>query len=574
MHSNHLSITQVLYGEQSITNTLSRFLSEQNEIDLCSDSNTIAKIIEIYKNTLLGHSTRPEIKVRFLTDINKDNISLYKELIKITREVRHLEGIKANFAVRNKEYVGIASLRKESQLEEEDQLPYSQSHIIYSNVSGIIEQHQYVFNGLWEKAIPAEHRIKELEEGKQAEFFDIVTNNKKIGQILIDLFNSAVNEIVLLLPNDKALMRIDRLGIIDSLINASQNRVVVKIICPLSKENLLIQKKIADNAPNILILNGASSRHGIYIVDNHKFLRVELVKPEAESFSEAVGFAVYSNSERSAELFRWMFELLWNDRIANEESNRIYKTEREFVNVAAHELRSPAQSILAYAELLLADSKNKDDNEYQFLSAIYRNSMRLSKLTMDLLDLTRIDNQVLKLYKQSINLNEVIQLVIEDIQRRKQALSLGTNNGDGEDNAKIMLMPLIESRKYDRSTDIVIEADMGWIVQVLTNLLDNALRFTRKNDTISVNMQIRKSGKSREVVVSVRDNGTGIDPKVMPKLFTKFNTLSPSNSRSQGIGLGLYISKNIIEAHGGRIWAKNNSTGKGATFSFSLPLSD
>jgi two-component system sensor histidine kinase VicK len=576
LSNNHSSVTQVLYGEQSITNALSQFLSRQNGIDLCSDSKTIAQIIEIYKSTIPSHNTRPEIKVRFLTDINKDNISLYKELVKITKEVRHLEGIKANFAVRNKEYVGIVSLKKESRQQEESQLsPQSQSHIIYSNVSGIIEQHQYLFNSLWEKAIPAEHRIIELEEGKQAEFFDVVTDNKKIAQILIDLINTAANEIVLLLPNDKALVRIDRLGIIDSLVKASQNKGVIKIICPLSKENLQIQKKIADNAPDILILNGANSRHGLYIVDNRKFLRVELVKPEAESFSEAIGFAVYSNNERSAELFRWMFELLWNNRIANEESSRIYQMEQEFVNIAAHELRSPAQSILGYSELLLGDSKYRDDNEYRSLGAIYRNSMRLSKLTKDLLDLARIENQVLKLYKQRFNLKQVIELVIEDIQRRKQALNLGTNSGDSEGNVKIMLLPLIGGKEYDSSADVVIEADMEWIVQVLTNVLDNALRFTRKNSTISVSMQIEEcGGKSRDVVVNVRDNGTGIDREIMPKLFTKYTTRSSSISGTKGLGLGLYISRNIIEAHGGRIWAKNNSTGEGATFSFSLPLPD
>ena len=111
-----------------------------------------------------------------------------------------------------------------------------------------------------------------------------------------------------------------------------------------------------------------------------------------------------------------MFELLWNNRIANEESNRVYQMEQEFVNIATHELRSPAQSILGYSEMLLGDCKYKGDNEYRFLGAIYRNSMRLSKLTKDLLDLTRIENQVLKLHKQSFNLKEVIQLVIEDIQ--------------------------------------------------------------------------------------------------------------------------------------------------------------
>jgi signal transduction histidine kinase len=418
LSNTHQSITQVLYGEQSIRDTLSQFLSRQNGIDLCGDSKTTAQLLEIYRKMSFDSNTGTGMKIRFLTDINKDNISRCKELMKLTREVRHLEGIKANFAVRSKEYVGIASLKKGSLLQEENQVLHSQSHIIYSNVSGIIEQQQYLFNSLWERAMPAELRIKELEEGRQAEFFDVVSDKKKVAQILIDLVNSAANEIVLLLPNDKALVRIERLGIIDSLVRASQGQIVIKIICPLSKENIQIQKKIADNAPNILILNGANTRHGIYIVDNHKFLRVELVNPESLSFSEAVGFAVYSNNERSAELFRWLFELLWNNRIKNEESNKAYEIEQEFVNVAAHELRSPAQSILGYAEWLLANSKYKDSNEYRFLGAIYRDSMRLSKLTKDLLDLARIENQVLKLHKQSFNLTQVLKSVIEDIHNK------------------------------------------------------------------------------------------------------------------------------------------------------------
>ena len=94
----------------------------------------------------------------------------------------------------------------------------------------------------------------------------------------------------------------------------------------------------------------------------------------------------------------------------------------------------------------------------------------------------------------------------------------------------------------------------------------------KKNRTISVNITNRREQKSREVVVSVSDNGTGIDPEIMPKLFTKHTTRSSSISGTNGLGLGLYISRNIIEAHGGRIWAKNNSTGTGATFSFSLPF--
>jgi signal transduction histidine kinase len=174
-------------------------------------------------------------------------------------------------------------------------------------------------------------------------------------------------------------------------------------------------------------------------------------------------------------------------------------------------------------------------------------------------------------------LKQVILLVIQDIQRRKQALSLRIDNGDSDGDTKILLVPsLAERGGYDDFTDIIVEADMEWIVQVLTNLLDNALKFTRKNNTISINVQINESEKNREVVVSVRDNGAGIDLEVMPKLFSKFTTKpsSISGKKEIGIGLGLYISRSIIEAHGGRIWGVNNTPDPGATFSFSLPWSD
>jgi len=109
-------------------------------------------------------------------------------------------------------------------------------------------------------------------------------------------------------------------------------------------------------------------------------------------------------------------------------------------------------------------------------------------------------------------------------------------------------------------------------IYVLTNLLDNALKFIDPNGTISVTVRIQQNEKNIEAIVSIKDNGTGIDPEVMPKLFTKFVTNSLLISGTKWIGLGLYISRNIIEAHGGRIWAENNTKDIGATFSFSLPM--
>lgn len=120
--------------------------------------------------------------------------------------------------------------------------------------------------------------------------------------------------------------------------------------------------------------------------------------------------------------------------------------------------------------------------------------------------------------------------------------------------------------------DIVIEADKNRLSQVITNLISNSIKFIDRKGDIVISMDKRKRNgtgnkKNDLVIFSIRDNGIGIDKEIMPKLFTKFATKS-----FQGTGLGLYISKSIIEAHGGQIWAENNSDGKGATFSFSLPL--
>ena len=118
---------------------------------------------------------------------------------------------------------------------------------------------------------------------------------------------------------------------------------------------------------------------------------------------------------------------------------------------------------------------------------------------------------------------------------------------------------------YESKNDVFVDADRGRLNQVISNLLSNAIKFTKKEDAIYINVVEVK--KQQQVIVSIKDTGIGIDPQILPRLFTKFAT----KSQSGGTGLGLFISKSIIEAHGGKIWATNNDDGKGATFAFSLP---
>lgn len=138
---------------------------------------------------------------------------------------------------------------------------------------------------------------------------------------------------------------------------SSRNGAVIKIIYPLSDENKQIQKKIFNASPKVKLIDGSNSQHGLYIIDNTMFLRVELVRPGAESFLEVIGFAIYSNNKRSADLYRWMFELLWNERIINLESKKANQMQIEFMNVAAHELRTPIQLIVGLVHLLKYEKK-------------------------------------------------------------------------------------------------------------------------------------------------------------------------------------------------------------------------
>jgi signal transduction histidine kinase len=215
------------------------------------------------------------------------------------------------------------------------------------------------------------------------------------------------------------------------------------------------------------------------------------------------------------------------------------RMQREFINVAAHELRTPTQAIIGYSDLFYLRPESRE----LAIKAIARNAERLERLTHDILDVTRIEGHRLDLNKEKFDVSEVVASAIEDTKRRVD---------DNNDSIKFQYTP----RK------IVVEADRMRISQVVSNLLGNAVKFTKQGT-----VYISADSKDGEAVVLVKDSGTGIDPEIVSRLFTKFTSKSQT-----GTGLGLFISKSIIEAHGGRIWAENNKDSKGATFTFRMPL--
>jgi signal transduction histidine kinase len=243
--------------------------------------------------------------------------------------------------------------------------------------------------------------------------------------------------------------------------------------------------------------------------------------------------------------------------LANERLARQSKVQREFINITAHELRTPIVPIITLTELLYSkiQKENKldknlskeNEKKQEFLQVILRNCYRLYRLTEDILDVTKIESQTLKLNKERVELNEIIENVINDY---KEIIN---KKRYGSDQIRLVFEPSKENN--------FVNADKGRLIQVLSNLLDNALKFTKEGNVI---ITIKKL-KNQELMVSVKDSGTGIDPEILPQLFKKFATKS-----EQGTGLGLFISKNIIEAHGGIMWGENNSESNGSTFYFTL----
>ena len=531
--------TEVLYGFEKTTEAIMSFLdSAEVSMNICADYAwpSVAMGVEAFKKGLYDLNAR-SVQSRFLTDITKDNIEYCKELMQIS-ELRHLDGVKGNFAVSEKGYIASATLQEASLLQQ----------VIYSNVRAILDQQQYVFETLWNKALPAEQRLREIEEGIEAEVFETITNHEVVSQILVDLAKSVKKEALFFLPNDKAMVRIDKLGIVDYLIKASQksDTTIVRLVCPLSNENAEVTSKIAKNAPRIQILNGNNYTYGIYIVDNQKALRVELKVPSADTFSEAIGFAVYSNRSNTVSFFKSVFELLWNERMLNEQLKLHDKMQKEFINIASHEMKTPTQAILGMSGLLQYYPEKKDE----LIEIIRRNAKRLQTLTNDILDVTRIESQTLQLEKERFNIYGLLSDVIKDYTERIKS-----------DNKNIELL----YEQQNINCPILVEGDKGRINQVLSNLLNNALKFTDEGQIV---VDAHESNNKKDIIVSIIDTGSGINNDIFTKLFSKFATKS-----SQGTGLGLFISKSIIEAHGGKIWAKNNED-RGSTFMFTLPITN
>ena len=549
-------ITQVWEGvENTVGKSLDVLYKLQKSCDQCVDRNA-ASVILMTEPIMQAYVDlkRRGISVRFITEITRENIEYCKEIMKIA-DVRHLDGISGNFTIADgTDYAGVATTHEAQPI----------TQLLVSNVRAFVQQQQYFFEMLWKKAISSEDRIRELEEGVAPEFIEVISDKNQVVKLLLKLVREAKKEVMVILPNTNAIERVDKMGLWHELIAASKNGIKISVICPFADSSNNAAAEIINNLQKESIVEfiaGEETQSGIVIVDSSRFIAAELVNPLSDTFQGAIGMSLYSNNNRIASLLSSFFESLWKEaelftqlEQANEKLQMHDMLQREFINIAAHELRTPTQAILGYAELTQMPDSNLNKDEA--LSKIMKNAKRLQSLTEDILDVTRIESQTLKLNKTRFDLRDTAANVLDDYRNTVQA---------GKDLEYLLL---------DADKPAFVLADKERISQVLSNLVSNALKFT-KSGIISASIEEefrtdeedKEKKEKKELIVSVKDTGTGIDSDIMPHLFTKFVSKSPV-----GTGLGLFISKSIVQAHGGRIWAENNPDGKGATFKFSLPI--
>jgi two-component system sensor histidine kinase VicK len=540
-------------------NTLLQFISKSKIINSCGDSRAPSFVFEIKEyRRLLTELKKRNIKIRYITDINKDNLSYCKELLNFYTEIRHLEGMKANFSISETEYMASSTLIQGEQVQQQPSGPIQQ--VIYSNVKDIVEQQKYVFESFWNRSILGEQRIKELEEGTVLGQTEVIQIPIKAKELFIKLVQSSKEEVLLLLPSVNAFLREDRLGIIDYLKDAAMERSVnVKIITPVNdKVDKIIQNIKSDNITKFVIqpfeipfaeinVNTVT----ILVVDRKESLAIEKKDDSKDDFVMAVGLSTYSTSKPTVLSYVSVFESLINQIKLYEQLKFHGKMQEEFINIASHELRTPTQAILACSDLLQNHPKKRNE----MIDAVKRNASRLQRLTEDILDVTKIESKTLSLHKEKFDLTVLLSNTIDDCKK---------DDDDGK--GKIRLLYTNINRE-----PLFIEADHVRIIQVLSNILNNAIKFTKEGkiggDIYITTEKKKVDDDNQQVTVFVRDTGLGIDNNIFPRLFTKFATKS-----TKGTGLGLFICKGIVEAHDGKIWAQNNEDGKGATFAFSLPL--
>jgi signal transduction histidine kinase len=428
-------------------------------------------------------------------------------------------------------------------------------HFYGKNITSFTGNTEIISDPFWNKVVPSSDEIREIDIESKDHYIEVIKNPQEALATAIKLVRFAEQEILLLFSSANAFYRrinhADGFAIIKKIKEDPSKNVNIRILTPFDEkiqttvDNLKNEYSIdIQYLPEPLHLNIT-----ILIIDRRFSLAVELQKDSAEDSIDAMGLSTYSNSKSTVLYYVSIFENLWKQADIYKKADDLYQqlketsqTQRQFINEAAHEIRNPIQPILGLAEVMLSNKNLDPDKKDDLLRIIVSNAKKLQFLTDNLLDVARIDGQLLTLNLEEFDLMESVRDLLRELENQTKGKNISLVLKSNEESVKLV-------------------ADKLRVNQVFLNMINNAINILQEGQVI-----VSVQRQNNDVLVKITDNGPGIPPKIKDKLFTKFVTGSKS-----GTGLGLYICKNIIEKHGGKIWAENNQD-KGATFSFTIPI--
>lgn len=470
-------------------------------------------------------------------------------------------------------------------------------------LSGLLGLEQFISDPFWNRVTPDEGEMIQMQNESQRnasaqDIVRIIEEPDKIIQAAFEMIRSAKKEVLIMFSTANAFKRQISIGGPELLreVTSSKKDLEIRILTPADLDVEISSLVLGTKLDNVKVRNMEATlqtKVTVVVVDRRLSLAVELKDDSQDDINEALRSAVYSNTKSAAISYVAIFESLWKQVELIDQVNALctqlkdqQTDQREFISIAAHELRAPIQPILGLAEVLKSRQEVQMEKQRELLSVIIRNARRLKELTENILDITRIENKSLELQKESLNIDEIVIGVFKDaldeselsrdirlIYKHNKKMKF---DSDSDPSLSESSIPFGAVEKGSSSSSYV-RADRLRITQVMTNLVGNAIKFSNEGDTVTVsvseenNMQNFKKNENSEgnrvLLIRVEDTGKGIDPEIMPRLFKKFASKS-----DKGMGLGLFISKNIVEAHGGEIWADVPNAEKGATFSFTIPV--
>jgi nitrogen-specific signal transduction histidine kinase/MFS family permease len=472
---------------------------------------------DTYEKVMMNKCRKGEHKgIKWVTSItDNDSADLVRIFLNVGVQIRHVKNMPPiDFAVSDKEMMATIEKMEGGEM--------AQS-LLVSNETAYIKHFASIFEELWKYGIDASDRIRDIEEGVDQANIEIISNPKEGIKRAWSIIKSAKEEVLIMFSSANAVRRQIEMGGLQLLKEASEEHgAKVRVLIPADHDiTSTTIKEVKSTYPPVDIRSidkNLETRITIVLVDKKECVIVELKDDAEDNSYNAAGLTTYSNSKSIVSSYVSIFESFWkqnelyeqleesNKQLteANEQLKVHDRIQREFINIAAHELRTPIQPILGLSEVLQSKIKRSGEvgrgEGQQILDVIIRNAKRLQRLAEDILDATRIESQSLKLNKERFDLNELISNAVQDYRNQIE-----------KDNRGIRLL-------YGPSKqDVVIEADRARLTQVISNLLSNAIKFITEGTIV-----ISTEKKDNQVIVSVKDSGSGIDDEILPRLFLNF----------------------------------------------------